>query len=72
MRTRPADPLRHVLSPHVSGYARILRRTRNYVGSAQLLSHSVAICALTLNQRVPGSSPGALTIAIKDLDHFPS
>jgi hypothetical protein len=38
-----------------------------FVGSARTLSSNVAIAALTLNQRVQGSSPCAPTIDIKDL-----
>ena len=37
------------------------------VGSARLLPRCVALSALTLNQRVQGSSPCVPTIDIKDL-----
>ena len=37
------------------------------VGSAHLLSHCVALSALTLNQRVQGSSPCAPTIELQSL-----
>jgi hypothetical protein len=43
---------------------------KGFVGSARLLSHSVAKNTLTLNQRVQGSSPCAPTIELVEITGF--